>query len=102
MNSLEFFFCISFIITIKKLKKYVNESDIHGSLLRGEIVKQKHQNKQLVNALKELYDGNEELATKILANTFSAEAEMPTALQTEFSPAQIPITNNVIIIIIYL
>jgi len=66
---------LTLISQIKKLKKYVNESDILGSLLRGEIVKQKHQNKMLVNALKELYDGNEELATKILANTFSGEAD---------------------------
>ena len=68
---------LTLLSQIKKLQKYIKESDILGSILRGEIAKQKHQNKMLVNALKELYDGNEELATKILANTFSADAENP-------------------------
>lgn len=66
---------LTLITQIKRLKKYTNESDILVSILRGEIYKLRHQNKMLVNALKQLYEGNEELATKMLTNTFSDDQE---------------------------
>ena len=58
---------LTLILQIKRLKKYVGESDILVSILRGEIHKQRRQNKKLMNALEQLYQGNEDLATKILA-----------------------------------
>ena len=66
---------LALISEVKKLNKYVKESDIFVSILRGEIYKQKHQNKMLVNALKQLYEGNEELATKILQDAFFQSPE---------------------------
>jgi len=75
---------LTLISEIKKLKKYISESDIFVSILRGEIAKQKHQNKMLVNALKQLYEGNEDLATKILKDAFFESPD-----KTNNPPAQV-------------